>query len=544
MTGVDALGLGRDAFARRAWTAAYEGLSAADQEDPLSLDDLERLAVAARMIGKDTVCADLWARAHQDCVRAGRTERALRYAFWLAFGLLNSGEMARGGAWLARAQRLLDDSALDCVEQGYLMLPMAIGGLDEDPAGSRDTFTRVLEIAARFDDTALAAMGRMGLGRSLIRLGGAAEGVPLLDDVMIAITAGEAHPMVVGDLYCGVIEACWEIFDLRRAREWTAVLSEWCDSQPDLVPFRGQCRVHRAQILQLHGAWQDALAEAERACVLFSDPPGQPAIGLAFYQRAELYRLLGEFAPAEQDYRLAGEWGSPYPGLAQLRLMQGRLDVAHAAIKRCLGETDDRIVRSRLLPASVEILLAARDVSGARAAADELTGIAQALEAPPLLRAFALAATGAVRLAEDDPAGARAVLRDARAAWQELDAPFETACVRVSMGIACRRLGDEDGAEIELEAARHVFEQLGAMPFVAMVEQLAGTTARRTAAGLTGRELEVLRLVAAGNSNRAIAEKLVLSEKTVARHVSNIFTKLGLSSRSAATAYAYEHNLV
>ena len=301
MTGVDALGLGRDAFARRAWTAAYEGLSAADQEDPLSLDDLERLAVAARMIGKDTVCADLWARAHQDCVRAGQTERALRYAFWLAFGLLNSGEMARGGEWLARAQRLLDDSALDCVEQGYLMLPMAIGGLDEDPSGSRDTFTRILEIAARFDDKSLAAMGRMGLGRSLIRLGGAAEGVPLLDDVMIAITAGEAHPMVVGDLYCGVIEACWEIFDLRRAREWTAVLSEWCDSQPDLVPFRGQCRVHRAQILQLHGAWQDALAEAERACVLFSDRPGQPAIGLAFYQRAELYRLLGEFAPAEQD---------------------------------------------------------------------------------------------------------------------------------------------------------------------------------------------------------------------------------------------------
>jgi DNA-binding NarL/FixJ family response regulator len=253
---------------------------------------------------------------------------------------------------------------------------------------------------------------------------------------------------------------------------------------------------------------------------------------------------MGEFAKADDDYRLAGEWTSPYPGLAQLRLMQGRVDVAHAAIKRCLAETGDPIVRSALLPASVEILLAARDVSGARTAADELTVIAQTLEAPPLLRALALSATGAVLLEEDDPAAARTVLRDARSAWQELDAPFEAAKTRVSMGIACRRLGDEDGAEIELEAARRTFEQLGAIPFVRMLKQLEGTPTRRATGGLSGRELEVLRLVAAGNSNRAIAEKLVLSEKTVARHLSNIFMKLGLSSRSAATAYAYEHHLV
>jgi DNA-binding CsgD family transcriptional regulator len=544
MPGKDALGRGRDAFARRAWTTAYTELDAADRILPLEPEDLERLAVAARMIGKDSDCAELWARAHRACLDAGNVPRAARYAFWLAFGLLDRGEMAQGSGWLARGQRLLDEAGLDCVEHGYLILPMAIGGMDESPAGSRDAFTRVLEIAARFDDKTLAAMGRMGLGRSLIRLGGAAEGVPLLDDVMIAIMAGEAHPMVIGDLYCGVIEGCWEIFDIRRAREWTESLSEWCDSQPDLVPFRGQCLVHRAQVLQLQGAWQDALAEAERACESLSDPPGQAAVGLAFYERAELYRLLGDFPRAENDYRLAGKWSSPYPGLAQLRLMQGRIDVARNAIELCLGETDDGIARSRLLPASVEILLAARDLAGARAAADELNRIAHGLEAPPMLRAFALAATGSVRLAEDDPAGARPVLRDARAAWQELDAPFEIARVRVSMAIACRRLGDDDGAEIELDAARHAFEQLGAAPFVTMIEQLAGTAARRTATGLTGRELEVLRLVAAGNSNRAIAEKLVLSEKTVARHISNIYTKLGLSSRSAATAYAYEHNLV
>jgi DNA-binding CsgD family transcriptional regulator len=544
MPELDALARGRDAFDRRAWKNTYAELSAADRISSLEPEDLERLAVAARMIGKDSDCAELWTRAHRRCLDDGDLPRAARYAFWLASGLFDRGEMAQGGAWLARGQRVLDEAGLDCVERGYLMLPMAIGGIDESPAGSRDAFTRILDIAARFEDKTLAALARMGLGRALIRLGGAAEGVPLLDDVMIAIMAGEAHPIVVGDLYCGVIEGCWEILDIRRAREWTGALSEWCDTQPDLVPYRGQCLVHRSQVLQLQGAWQDAIAEAERACASLSNPPGQAAIGLAFYQRAELYRLLGDFPHAEDDYRLAGEWRSPYPGLAQLRLMQGRVDVARNAIKRCLDETDDHIVRSGLLPASVEILLAARDLAGARAAADELTDIAHALEAPLMLRAFALAATGAVRVAEGDPAGARIVLTDARAAWQELDAPFEVACVRLSMAIACRLLGDDDGAGIELEAARHVFEQLGAIPFVAMVEQHVGTDARRTATGLTGRELEVLRLVAAGNSNRAIAQELVLSEKTVARHVSNIFTKLGLSSRSAATAYAYEHNLV
>jgi len=238
------------------------------------------------------------------------------------------------------------------------------------------------------------------------------------------------------------------------------------------------------------------------------------------------------------------EWGrSPHPGLAQLRLLQGRADAAEAAIRRVLEETVDRIIRSQLLPAFVEIMLAAHDVKAARAAADELSTIAETFDAP-LLRAFASSATGAVLLAERDARTALATLRIAYAAWQQLDAPFESACVRTLIGSAYRDLGDEDTAEMELDAARHVFEQLGAAPHLARVEQLSGKRARGTASGLTGRELEVLRLIAAGNSNRAIAEKLFLSEKTVARHISNIFVKLGLSSRSAATAYAYEHNLV
>jgi DNA-binding CsgD family transcriptional regulator len=544
MTELDALGLGRDAFRRQAWSDAYTHLSAADRRLPLDPDDLERLAVTARMVGKDAECADLWARAHRESLRAGQIERAVRYAFWLAFGLLNSGEMARGSGWLARAQKLLDDGQLDCVEKGYLLMPVAIATMEEDPTQSYEMFEAVIQFGTRFKDASLAALGRMGLGRSLIRLGRGPEGLPLLDDAIVAVSANEVHPMVVGDLYCAAIEACWEIFDLRRAREWTTVLTDWCASQPDLVPYRGQCLIHRTQILQLNGAWSAAMDEVQRACQLLSDPPGQPVVALALYQRAELHRLLGEFAKAEESYRLASESGrSPHPGLAQLRLVQGRADAAEAAIRRVVEEALDRITRSQLLPAYVEIMLVARDVIAARAAADELSMIAETFDAP-LLRAFASSATGAVFLAEGDARAALATLRTASAAWQELEAPFEAACVRELIGAAYRDLGDEDGAELELDAARHVFEQLGAAPHVARLEQLSGRRARGTASGLTGRELEVLRLIAAGNSNRGIAEKLVLSEKTVARHISNIFVKLGLSSRSAATAYAYEHNLV
>lgn len=548
MTTASTLRRGRESFARRAWADAYAELSSADGDSALDPDDVERLATAAYLLGRDADSTELWTRAHHAFLGLGEAERAARCAFWLALGLVLNGEEARGGGWLSRARRLLDDSDRDCVEQGYLLVPVGLhcmaGG---DGATAYATFGQAVEAGGRFGDPDLTTLGLLGRGQALIRLGEVAEGVAFFDEAMVAVTAGEVSAIPAGIVYCAVIDECQRILDLRRAHAWTEALSGWCASQPELVPYRGECLVHRAQIMQHRGAWPEAMEEARRACEWLSRPP-RPALGVAFYQQAELHRLRGEFSQAEEGYRQANQRGrTPQPGLALLRLAEGRVGAAEAAIRGAVDEERDRGARARLLAARVEIELVAGDVPGARAAADELHAVAADVDAP-MLRALAAHAGGAVLLAEGAERGSLDASRAAWAAYQELEAPYEAARARVLVGLACRALRDDDTAEMELDAACRTFRELGAATELARAEGLFRdafpAAAPAAASGLTAREIQVLRLVSAGKANRAIAAELFLSEKTVARHVSNILTKLGLPSRAAATAYAYQHDLV
>lgn len=535
---------------QRDWLAAYDELAAADRDGQLGADELELLGLAAFLTGHDAESDAARERAHHAHLAAGNPTAAVRAGYWLGLALTLRGEPARGGGWFARCVRVLDEGGLpDSVWRGYLLVP---SGMRAFFSGDLDAATAVHDsiepYVERFGDVTLQALYLNARGQTRIARGEVDAGLAVLDEAMVAVTtAPDVYPQAAGLVYCAVIGVCQRNFDVRRGREWTDALTRWCDQQHGLVPYRGQCLVHRAELLQLHGSWPDAMAEVRKVREQFDLAEGtvMNAAGMALYQQGELHRLRGELTDAEDCYRRASQVGhDPQPGLALLRLARGQTDTAWAAIRRATEETAGPFLRPRLLPAYVDIALAVGDIAAAGQAAAELTAAASGRDVP-LLRAAALHATGAVQLAEGDPGRALATLRQACAAWQDIAAPHHTATSRVLVAQACRALGDDDTAELELEAARWTFEQLGAAPDVARVAGLARRSKPQPApGGLTLREVQVLRLVATGKTNREIAQELFLSEKTVARHIANMFLKLDVSSRSAATAFAYENALV
>ncbi len=538
---LDHLQEGRETYARRAWRGAYEALLCADDATPLEAVDLERLATAAYLVGRDLEFQRFIERLHNLHVESGDRHRAARCTFWLALTLLFRGEAAQANAWTARGQRLIEGS--DCVERGYLLLPAAAQQLQDGHAEAAEaTAGDAMAIGERGRDADLTAAARHLQGRALIHRGLVRPGLTCLDETMLAVVSGELSAIMTGLMYCSVIEACRDVHDLRRAREWTFALSSWCEEQSEMVAFTGACLVNRAAILQFHGAWQDALTEAFRACERAEHANRRPP-GAALYQQGEIHRLRGEFAAAEKAYRAASRLGcEPQPGLALLRLAQGRTDAASAATRRILSVAGEHLQRARLLPAHFEIMLAAGDLEAAQSACDEIQGLSETFDTDVLV-ALAAQAHGALALGRGDARTALGRLREAFRLWQRLEAPYEAARVRVLVGEACRALLDGEASALELDAARSAFERLGARADLARLD--APTAPGSPPAGpLTVREREVLRLIAAGHTNKSIAGELCVSERTVDRHVSNILAKLAVPSRAAATAYACTHQIL
>ncbi len=451
MDAIAELERGREFYARSEWRKAFESLSSVDRAAPLGPEDLELLARAAYMLGRDDDYLSGLERAHQAHVDAAGVARAAHCAFWIGHNLLFRGERGRASGWFSRGNRLLEGVDEDCVERGYLLIPVWLEQMGYgDYEAAQTTAAEAAEIGERFGDRDLLWLARDDQGCALVRQGRVADGLRLVDEVLVAATAGELSPIVTGIVYCNTIAFCRDAYELRHAREWTDSLRRWCDAQPEMVAHNGLCLVHRAEIMQFRGAWPDALKEARRAAARFTEGVlNQLACGKAHYREGEIHRLRGEFDAAEDAYREASRWGvEPQPGLALLRLVQGHGDAAAAAIRRAVGETTQPLKRAALLPAYIEVMLAVGEHERASAGCRELEELAER-QASDALRAMAAHAQGAVALAEGDAEGGLVALRRAFALWHELAAPYEVARVRVLMGSACRALGDAEQAFAE-----------------------------------------------------------------------------------------------
>ena len=545
MVGLTAGGRGRGAAD---WVTAYRELTARAIDD-LSGSDIERLAVASYLVGDDSRCAAMWEEAHRRRVDAGDAAGAALCSFWLAFSLMMWGQMAQAAAWLGRTEMVLG-STERCRASGYVLVPALLQALDAgDPALARTLAAEAADIADVFEDKDLAALAQLGDGQALMVTGDVRAATAKFDSVMLMVSTGEVGPVVAGVVYCAVILECMEMFDLTRAAEWTEALHGWCEDVPEMVPYRGQCLVHRSQLQQAAGQWAVACATVLDACDRLANPP-HPALGLARYQQAELHRLRGEYDEAAVAYARASAHGhDPMPGLALLELARGEVAVAAAGIRRALESVTTSYQRPKLLVAAVDILREARDIAGARRAGDELDALAVA-SPTDVLRAMADQSLGAVLLSEGDPSGAFARLRSAHTIWTRLQMPLETARTSILLGLGCLSLGDQASALLEFDNAASTLDSLGAVPDAARLRALRKAAevppAPLTSAEshLTPREIEVLSHVAAGRTNREIATALTISQHTVGRHLENVFAKLGVTTRAAATAYAYEHQLL
>lgn len=524
----------RSAYRRRDWALARDRFGAAAAEGPLGAQDAYQLASCHWWLGELDQALPALAAAYRLFLDAGLDRTAALVALEAGYTHALRGDGAQASGWTARAARHLDNET-DCGEKAYLDY-LAL----EDALGQRD-LDRALELALhlvatgkRFGDPNLVALGVLGQGEVMVRRGEVARGLSLLDEAMVAAVSDDLDPGWAGNIYCHLMQACDDLYDWGRAAEWTAATARWCEAMPGAGPFMGICRVHRARVQGVRGEWDQA--EAALALVCQELAHFLPAmVAEAHYCLGDLRRQRGDLEGAAASYAQAHSLGrDPCPGLALLWLAQGRTGAARASLRRALdGAGTDTLSRARLLPAAVEVALAASDVEMARSAADELAAAAR-LYGTTGLRAEAATATGAVLLDQGDAAAALVSLGEALRGWIELGAGGQTARLRLLLARAHEALGEAEAGELEARAARAELERLGVAP--------PRSRPGPRADGLSPREAEILDLVADGLTNQDIAQHLVLSIRTVERHLATVYRKLGLEGRSARAA-AVRHAL-
>lgn len=525
----------RSAYDARSWPDARSAYATADGH---SARDLEQWGLAAFLTGHLDEAAAARQQAHHAYLAEGDADGASRVAFWLGLTAIFRGDAAQAQGWWGLMRSVQGEGFDATVWRGYELLTEAMRLVLEGHAAEALRVSNELhDIALAHGDPDLRVFAGNARGQAMLASGDFAGGLAELDASMLRATAAPVTPQAVGIVYCAIVANCKACLDVERSAEWTRVLDDWCAAQPGLVPFQGACVVHRSEIHQLRGDWSRAIEEVDR---LIAHPgPNTNTIGEAHYVRAELHRLRGEYDAAESAFRDALAHGKdPQPGLALMRLAQGRGDSAVIALKRALEEPRPRQLLTGLWRALAEVSLVVGDLSSAADASARLDELAEASDAA-FLGAAAAMVRGQLALGSGMPREGLAALRSALDGFRSAGAPYDVARCQVAIAAACESFGDHETARLEREAARATFRMLGARPDL---DALDGVTAPERH-GLTTREVEILKLVAAGATNRGIATDLVLSEKTVARHVANIFTKVDVSNRAAATAWAHRHGL-
>ncbi|MBB4930599.1 DNA-binding NarL/FixJ family response regulator [Lipingzhangella halophila] len=522
------------------WREAYELLTLADVS-ALGPADLELFADCAWWRCRVEEEIDLRQRAFAGFVAAQEPRRAA-YAAWLLsirYGL--RGDSTTSSGWLQRAHRQLADEPVG-VEHGYLACSQTEQALGQGQVEQAAQHARwAVELGQRFADPNLTALGMSWQGLCCLARNDVDGGVLLLDEVMTSVGAGELDPHFTGWVYCFVIGMCMSVADLQRAGQWAQAAWRWASSLPEATPYHGLCRVRQVEVMSLRGELDAAEDQAHRACAEMMEFEPRLA-GEAYYVTGEVLRRKGKLDAAEAAFAEARELGhDPQPGLARIRLEQGRVDEAASSLRAALAVPGrPPFQQMTLLAARLEVALVTEELYTARTMCEQMAAVADEVPSDALAAAAATA-HGRLRLAEGDAEAALAQLRPAAASWRALELACEVAETRSLIGLATRALGDREGAEQELRAAHRQLERLGATADATRIAAMLGD--RDALRGLTERECEVLSLVASGRTNREIAAELVVSKHTVARHLSNIFTKLGVSSRTAAATFAIEHDL-